>query len=247
LSGVDQVVLTLHAEAWVAIASWLTLLVLGFSAAFAFLQIREARSLQEEEARPVVVVDLDVDEHPHMIYLYFKNLGKTTAHNVRLSFNPALESSVEGVEAVRFFDHVFPTLPPGKRIDSFFDTARDRLQPNATLPTSYEATVEYEDRHGKKHTDRYRLDIEALRGRTYIDKKDIEDVAKALENIATELHGWKSSYGGIKAVTESETDAKREYDEWRESRMGLGQVRETTAEPDGEQDNPPSEPLWEGV
>ena len=187
------------------------------------------------------MVDLDFEKHLNMIYLYFQNLGRTTAHNVRLSFTPTLQSSVTGDDLLGFFTHIFPTLPPGKRIDSFLDSAIERLAKGTELSSSYEATVVYEDRHGKTHTDRYRLDIEAFRGRTFVDETDIEDVAKALKDIAGQLYsGWKSSYGGIKAVTQSEEDAERDrqerFDSIRELRR---QAANQSAEPENK-DHPRS-------
>jgi hypothetical protein len=203
----------LHAEAWVAIAAWLTLVVLGISAVFAAVQVRDARSLREEEARPVVVVDLDIDKRPHMIFLYFQNLGKTTAHDVRLTFTPRLQSTVAGGKYVTFFDHTFPTLPPGKRIDSFFDSAIARLAEPPPLPTSYDATVEYRDRLGRLHSDDYHLDIEAFRGRMSVPERGVEEIAAALEEIDKHLKDFRSTYGGIRAVIQSQDDAEKARDE----------------------------------
>lgn len=206
----DPLFLTLRADAWAAIAAWLTLLVVGLSARLALVQLRDARALREEEARPVVLVDLDIDKHPHMIYVYFQNLGRTTAHNVRLWFDPPLESSVRGPGRVAFFEHIFPTLPPGKRLESFLDTAITRLSEHTTLPTSYVATVTYEDRRGAQYADSYLLDIEAFRGRMYVGKKDIDDVAKALESMSQQLRSWNDPRGAVTAVVLTDEDSDEE-------------------------------------
>ena len=157
------VMLGIHADAWAAIAAWVTLLVLGVTAIFAYLQIRDARRLREEEARPVVVVDFDVDRRPHIIDLAFENFGRTTAHNVKVTFDPPLTSKVFNGDYVHFFSNTFPTLAPGKRVASVFDSAIQRLQ--SDLPKHYEATAVYTDRNGRRYEDKYPLDLSVLEGR----------------------------------------------------------------------------------
>lgn len=201
----------LHPDAWTAIAAWVTLLLLGLSAGVAYFQLHDARALREEEARPVVVVDLDVDKRPHLIYLYFQNLGRTTAHNVRLSFNPPLRTTLGNGFVAGFFGHRFPTLPPGKRIESYLDSAIERLADGVDLDTLYQATVNYQDRKGHEYQDSYVLDMEVFRGRAYASKKDMEDVANTLEDISKLLGRWSTPYGGVRTITQSEEDAEHEY------------------------------------
>src|ERR1700677_5090429 len=97
----------LHAEAWVAIATWLTLFVLLASAVIALRQLRQARQLQEEEAQPVVVVDVYVDTPPRYIHIYLENLGKTIARDVRVHFTPPLKSMLGESQSLTYFDHPF--------------------------------------------------------------------------------------------------------------------------------------------
>ena len=172
------------------IATWLTVLVLGSSALFAYFQLRDARSLREEEARPVVVVDLDVERKQHLVYIYLENYGKTTAHDVTLSFSPPLETSLGSREILSFFDHTFPTLPPGKRIDSLLDNFITRH--NFDLPPSHVVTVSYHDRHGKEWRDPYVLDIAAFHQRMFASEKKLEDLIKAVEDLKEEIRGWRS-------------------------------------------------------
>lgn len=200
----------LHPDAWTAIAAWVTLLLLGLSAGVAYFQLHDARGLREEEARPVVVVDLDVDKHPHLIYLYFQNLGKTTAHNVRLNFTPPLRTTLGDDRVAGFFGHSFPTLPPGKRIESYLDSAIERLADGVDLDTSYQATVNYQDRNGHEYQDSYVLDIEVFRGRVYASKKGMEDIANTLEDISKLLGQWNTPFGGIRTITQSEEDAAQQ-------------------------------------
>jgi hypothetical protein len=200
----------LHPDAWSAIAAWVALLVLGASAAFAYIQIREARRLREEEARPVVVVDFDVDRRPHIIYLAYENFGRTTAHDVKVTFDPPLTSKVADGDYVHFFSNTFPTLAPGKRIASVFDSAIQRL--SSDLPKQYEATASYTDRNGRRYEDKYLLDLSVLEGRLTANEKDVGNVVDALTELARTVKAFRSSYGGVSVVTMTAEDAKEARD-----------------------------------
>ena len=54
----------------------------------------------------MVVVDIDADLRPKIIYLYFENFGCTPAHDVHVTFNPPLQSTVGDGEFVSFFADV---------------------------------------------------------------------------------------------------------------------------------------------
>ena len=207
----------LTAGAWATIAAWLTLAVLTGTAVIALRQLRDARRLSEAESRPWVVVDLDLDKHPHMIHIYFENFGKTVARNVRLSFEPPLQSTL-GDRRIDFLDHTFPTLPPNKRIDTFFDSAVAVMAPGATLPRRYEVTVTYEDRNGKAYSDRYVLDIEAFRNRHFVGVKDLNDLVKAVESLAT-LLGRVVSRDAMNVTTQTVEERREEEQEWLQSRQ----------------------------
>jgi hypothetical protein len=196
----------LHADAWTAIAAWATLVVLGATAAIALWQVRQARSLQEEEARPVVVVDLDVDRHPKIIYMTFENYGRTSAHDVKVTFEPPLTTTIADGDFVGFFSNTFPTLAPGKRIVGVFDSSVQRL-PRTDLPKRYTARAIYFDRRRRRFEDKFVLDLSVYEGRMSVTEKDIGDVVDNLKAIVDSIHGFESPYGGISVVTASEQDA----------------------------------------
>jgi hypothetical protein len=186
---------------------------LGGTARLGYAQIKDARGLREEEARPVVVVDLDTEVSSHVYYIYFQNLGKTTAHDVRLTFDPPLRASQAEQYVQNFFSHTFPTLPPGKRLQSAWDSSLAVLEDKNSLPTCYSVTVTYRDRNGKPFVDEYVLDAGVYKGRMYADKKDVEDLVRAIEKIQKTLEGWTSGLGGLRAITQPKADAEIERQE----------------------------------
>ena len=94
------------------------LVVLAVAALVAWRQLRHARRIREDEARPHVVVDLEVDQPAQDIYLVVSNLGRTTARDVRLTFDPQLTSSLDSDPNVvsprdlKPLSEGIPSLPP---------------------------------------------------------------------------------------------------------------------------------------
>ena len=83
----------LTSENWQAIGSIGTLVVAVFAAAYARNQVSEARRIRLEQSQPQVVIDLEA--HSLLIQLVIQNTGPTTARNVRFTFDPALESTLD--------------------------------------------------------------------------------------------------------------------------------------------------------
>jgi hypothetical protein len=67
--------------------------VLVAAALYARAQLREARELSRDEARPYVVVEVEPGRPP-LTNLVVANLGRTMARNVRIETEPPLDSSV---------------------------------------------------------------------------------------------------------------------------------------------------------
>jgi hypothetical protein len=124
------------AERVVALATAGQLLVLVAAALYARAQVKEARELRQEQARPFVVVDFEPEQSP-FVELVVANSGKTMARNVRINVEPPLESSLDTVMPVaklKMFTEGIPSLAPGKRMVTLFDSMIDRKDLN--LPNS---------------------------------------------------------------------------------------------------------------
>ncbi|MEV6717272.1 hypothetical protein AB0M48_35175 [Lentzea sp. NPDC051208] len=175
---------------WTAVAPWAALLVAASAALLVVGQIREARKLRLEQAQPFVMVDFERHPSvPFIIVLVVENLGATAAFDVRLRFTPELQVS-SAQRAAKLLDssllrNGIPTMPPRKRIDTVFDSMREQLDEG--LPQSYQAVVEYRDSAYRTYRETYILDLAWAAGLTYIDRKDIHNVAEHLRIIRGEL------------------------------------------------------------
>jgi hypothetical protein len=168
-------------ETFAAIAAWVQTVVLVVTAGFVWRQVRhakeqieEARAVRREQARPLVVVDFDVDSKPPFVFLTLENLGQTMATNVLVQFQPPLSSALfdryEGLVKPSFFADEIPSLPPCKRLSALLDSFPDRKPRD--LPTRFDVIVRY----GQNSTesvfeDTYVLDLSRYlyKGLPYLD------------------------------------------------------------------------------
>jgi len=194
------------ADSWAALAAWVTLLVLAGSLVFAWRQVREATRLREAQVRPFVVVDFDVETV--LIQLSIENTGRIAARDVRLAFEPEMRSTRDDPwppDRSTLMSQGIPTLPPGKKYRFFLDSFPARVEQG--LPLTYQAHVSYRmDGRKRPFEDAYTLDLTFLLGLGKTERKSVHDVAKALDDIKTEMRRWTESLNGIRVyVVDKET------------------------------------------
>ena len=189
--------------AWAALATVAIYVVLGL---FAWRQVREARKLREEQARPFVIVDF---EPGFLVYLTVENLGRTIARDVSIHFDKPLTSSLQGrreLDESPLFREPIPALPPGKKIRVLFDQFSDRT--DAGLPMTYDVKVSYRGPTGSKQwNDTYRLDLGMYLG-SALPPKGIPEVVAEVKKIREEIEKWKGS--GLRGLLVHTLDQRRQ-------------------------------------
>lgn len=177
---------------WTAVAAWAACATVGIYIVlglFAWRQVREARTLREEQARPFVIVDF---EPGFLIYLTVENLGRTMAREVSIRFDKPLESSLSGrreIDETPLFREPIPALPPGKKIRVLFDHFNGRL--DAGLPLTYNVELRYRGPVGRNEwRDLYRLDLGMYLG-SQLPPKGIPELVAEVENLRTEIARWR--------------------------------------------------------
>jgi hypothetical protein len=216
------------AERVVALATAGQLLVLVAAALYARAQVKEARELRQEQARPFVVVDFEPEQSPFM-ELVVANLGKTMARNVRIKVEPPLKSSLDTagpvpVAKLKMFTEGIPSLAPGKRMVTLFDSMIDRKDLN--LPNSYQVQLSYEWDGGDPIIDTQRLDLDLYRYRMSVTRHTIHDVNKTLDKIHRLLDKWSAGFEGGLLVLSPEDKRQRdgEFRAWVEEERAAEQV-----------------------
>ena len=155
------------------------------SAEIAESTLREMRDARDQEVAPYVIVSFDVNMNRNIIYLTVRNIGKTIATNVKLSFDPELAGDFFSRHGKsNLVDKIIPSMPPGHEIRALFDTVPRYLASGG--PLSYTARISY---YGGLNTEEkiaeYVLDLSPYKGLTFTRDYDLTDATKELKNIVS--------------------------------------------------------------
>jgi hypothetical protein len=203
----------LSPEQYTAAAEWVSALVLIASIFFAVVQVREARLLREEQARPWVVAKF----HPDVAFaIVIVNIGQTVARDVTITFEPPLESTWDrpwGWEESSMLTEGIPMLPPGEELRFHFDTFHERVK--SQLPMVYSVTVSYSTAAGRQlPPDRYVLDLRLYTGMA-VPPPTLPDLVRELERVRKELAKWTDSTRGLLVhVVDREKSVRRRDRPW---------------------------------
>ncbi|KOV89717.1 hypothetical protein ADL03_02625 [Nocardia sp. NRRL S-836] len=165
-----------------------------------------------------------------------KNIGQSSALDVRVSMDPAPERTMEKGEREKFADlrmlkEPIQTFAPGREIRAFFDSMIDRL--NSDLPMVYTVTVTYgmpdsEQRWEESHV----LDLNVQNGSEQVTAYGLHDAAKALREIGDLLKRSDVLRGPIAVIAEDREVHIRRLQNEREARLQqrVQRMAETAAE-----------------
>jgi hypothetical protein len=174
---------------WSTFGTLSTTLIAFAAAIFAGRQVLEARRTREAQAQPFVIVDIQSSPvWANILNLVVENIGTTLATDVKISFAPPIQSSQEGLNLANsvMVAEGIPALPPGRRIEAWFDMSHSRLEKG--LPLRYEASVKCKDARGRPvDTLTYTIDLNYLYGLERIDEYGMHHAADALRDIAKAL------------------------------------------------------------
>lgn len=147
--------------------------------------INEMKEARDQENAPYMVVYFDIPLGKHLIYLVIKNVGKSIATDIKLTFTPPLSSVVfKGINDVPLIKNAISTFPPDYEIRTLFDGAIQRFG-NTNLPLTYTVEVSYcGGLINNKRTSTQTLDLSMYYGLLAVNEKDMNDLVKAAEDIA---------------------------------------------------------------
>jgi hypothetical protein len=194
-----------HAAQWSALAACVTAGVAVLAAAFAYFQVREARNLRREQAKPFVIVDIQPSRASmHLLNLVVENTGTTIAWDVTFVFEPPLSSSLHNYDIAQttFIQAGIPMIPPHRRHEYLFDSSVERH--DSDLPMRFDVIVRYADKDGKAQERlRFLVDLSPLYGIHFVEEKGLHHLAKSVDELAKTTKSWTHS-GGLRAWTRDE-------------------------------------------
>lgn len=175
------------------------------------MQLRQAKRLREEQARPYVIVD--VEFRGTGVSIVVQNIGSTPAYDVRVTFDKPLQTTMtrgKDLQDIAIFTRPIPMIAPGRTIQVPFDRMPDRLK-RRDLPTEYVATVEYRDSRRWGTREEYPFDLATYED-TLVPKKGLPEVARAVEELNKSLKSMKT-HNALRVLT-----SDRDRETRRESR-----------------------------
>jgi len=165
--------------------------------------VKEMKEAREQENAPYIVVYFDIPTNKHLIYLIIKNVGKSIATDVKLTFTPSLSSRVfKGINDTPLIENGISSLPPNYELRTLFDGVINRFG-NADFPMTYLVEVSYTGGLVKeRRTSTQTLDLSMFYGLMQVNEKGLNELVKTVEAIA---ENTGKINGNLKDVSESLT------------------------------------------
>lgn len=211
--------------AWAAVGTGLLTVAL---AAAALRQVRQAQRAYEEDSRPYVMVDFDFSSV--IVYLTIKNIGKTIARDVRITFDQRLTTTLNhpaDLNNLAVFREPIPLMAPGRSMRLLFDSFPARANRD-DLPMAYTVQLGYSDSTGRKYDDpSYRLDLMAYAD-TLTPPKGMDELVDAVEKLQKEVGKWTERGRAVRVATTNADQRDR-----RELRRAVRRMARTSSQLDG--------------
>ena len=213
------------ADAWAAVAQWVTAVIAGGALIYARGQVKEARETRERVAQPDVVVYIERDPHNwHYMDLVVKNFGQTPAYNVRLTL-PRLEvvpweNRVTGEQVNELWvPKSIAVLAPGQEWRTSWDSGIEREEYEGELKSQFVGRVEFDDKMNPdkpSYLNPISLDANMFRNSLYVTTEKGKSAEKALYKIADTLNGYTTQHKGVWVYTMAGEDERGYYQQIRD-------------------------------
>jgi hypothetical protein len=174
-----------HAEAQVQVAREQTTLLIR-QLELAEDVAAETRRAQRDALQPMVVVDISPGANdPSVFVLTIKNVGQSTAHNVKIAApTEMVSSSGKKMHEWTVFAQGVKTMPPGHKLQFFFDVGFQRF--SGRFPMEYSFVVDCEGPFGPAPQLRYDIDLSPFRS-AWVGPTTLGSVVKEVERVSKSI------------------------------------------------------------
>lgn len=172
--------------------------------------VTEMKISREKESEPYVIVYFDIPVGKNIIYLVVKNIGKTIATNVKISFEPGLIGGRLSEYCCTYFrDNIIPSLPPNFEIRPVFDNFLEYL--SSDHPMRYKVNIEYQYPDvGIQKRDEYILDLNLYRSMPFTEEKDMNNLYSKLEDVRKTIASLSQHLENIVSAIEEDKKEKEQ-------------------------------------
>ena len=176
-----------------AISTLILAVITGWYAYITNKILKSSEKSLNEQLRPFVIVHISSVDH--FIKLNIKNIGKRSATNVNITFNPDLKEIDKLVANKDAYITHKPMLqqqflPPDFEINTSIMFTPDYVK-DPNLPRIFDVTIKYEDNSGCSYSDNYTLNLStyiyANKSIEFTDNFYLNEISKELKGIKEEL------------------------------------------------------------
>lgn len=171
--------------------------------------LRQTRRDSKAKARPTISAELRAVEYTHGAQsLVIRNTGPSIAKDVQVTFDPPIPMPENPERLVtpimlRRYSKPIPVMTPGMELDNLYYAAQSGPDGNTMIngepvPEVVTVIISYSSDDGDRYTDRYPLDVDLLRARTYQTSSAAPE-AQLKEAVKT----MKSIDGSLKSLAQS--------------------------------------------
>lgn len=152
-----------------------------------YFSVKELKRTREEQARPHVIVYLDVFPS-QIVQLIIHNIGKTVAKNVKIISIPELNKPHKfPLKESYFFTKAIPNIPPEYKYFAFVGTFNE-LKTKTGAYEKYSFTVTYNDSFNKnKYSETFHSDLNVTANVPRIKELKMHDLVEAVSKYGEKL------------------------------------------------------------
>lgn len=192
-------------------------LIALFALIFAIQQYRLSRKRYLEDSRPYIFIELE-RVTSGLLDLSIRNTGKSAAKNIKIEFSPNIaiyEHSKKKINTFKFLKNL-KFLAADKKLSFFFGSI---IGGKSKICREFTVELSYQDVDGHVYSGEQVLDPRDFLELVAINRKDINDVAKSLDEIKKELKSNNSNSEKLIAqldrglVSRDSTYSALEFDE----------------------------------
>jgi hypothetical protein len=191
------------------------------------LSLQVMKEARDQEIAPYIVVSLDVPQGEQTLFLIVKNIGKSTARNVKIQFSPKLvDNGGDDLSELPLLKDGIAAFPPNHELKIFVDSTAAFFFGNNERSLKYETNVSFYG--GLKDTQRVfeqTLDLTSIKKMSKMNQrsshelsKDVDKIAVSIERISKELAALNNNLSDGIQMRNPITSAslKTENDSWHQ-------------------------------
>lgn len=148
------------------------------------MMFKHMKSAHLVEQAADVLIYFDVPYGTEFIYLIIKNVGKSSAQNIHLTFDPPLQDSrATDMSSLPMVNHI-ESIAPGVELRHFLDGVIDYFG-NKNLPLVYHVKISHSDRMSKRETlSEQTLDLSSYTNLHYLRTRGLDELVGTVEELA---------------------------------------------------------------